>query len=94
MEDKVLKFEELDIKYQDNLISKIESAIYTYLELSHMDDDVTLPSKEEYVEFFNSYDQDYKIEDDKAISTVSNEEHSNYDIMIKNCKIVLKVCPK
>ena len=88
-----MKFEELDSRYQESLIGRIESAIYTYLELSHMDD-VEMPNKEEYVEFFNCYDEDYKIENDKAVSTVPNELHSNYDIDIKNSKIILKVCPK
>lgn len=90
-----MRFEELDSKYQNNLINKIESAIYTYLELSHMDDDIELPSHEEYVEFFDLYDETYEI-DEKGVakSVVPNDLHSNYDIEIKNCKIILKVCPK
>ena len=90
-----MKFEELDKKCQDNLIGKIESAIYTYLELSHMEDDLELPSQAEYVEFFNLYDEDYVVDENGvAKSVVPNELHSNYDVEIKNCKVILKVCKK
>lgn len=90
-----MKFEELDKKCQDNLIGKIESAIYTYLELSHMDGDIELPSQDEYVEFFDLYDEDYEIDQNGfAKSVVPNELHSNYDVEIKNCKVILKVCQK
>ena len=83
-----MKFEELDNKYQESLIGRIESAIYTYLELSHMDD-VELPNKEEYVEFFNSYDEDYKIEN-------LNYLYGDMVIRIRDgiVKIVEETCPK
>lgn len=88
-----MKFEELDKDNQDWLIISLESEIDRFLEDEGIEE-YELPTRQEYITFFNKFDEDYEIGDDGvAESTIESRYHKKMDISFdpKTKKVLLNV---
>lgn len=85
-----MTFSELDKESQDFLINQFNMQIDRKADEEDIDEySYEYPTLEEYTEFFNNFDENYKMVDGYPVSTVEDEYHAKYSIDFDNGKVIL-----
>lgn len=64
-----MKFEELDKGSQDGFIHLVESEIFKFLDKKGIKE-YTMPTIQEYIDFFNKYDEEYEFNEYESIESI------------------------
>lgn len=89
-----MKFRELPKEAQDFLIDSFETHIETTA-LYEGVNNYKLPTREEYADFFDDFEEDMAINEvGLAVSTIPEEHHNTYTVTFdENDKVILEVHP-
>lgn len=88
-----MKFIELDRKSQEFLIGQLDLWIDHKAEENNINDYIS-PTREEYEDFFNAFDKDYKMVEGFPESIIDIKEHPGQSIQFEDIKIKNKMNKK